>query len=355
MAEKTKFAVIGCGGISAHHMRGYQNNPDAELYALCDINEAQLQKRGSEFGVTRLYTDCETMLRELPEIDAVSVCTWNSAHAPCTIAALKAGKHVLCEKPMAINAQEAAAMQKAAQENGKLLMIGFVRRFGNDCAILQDLINDDQFGEIYYAKATYLRRHGNPGGWFGDKSRSGGGPLIDLGVHVIDLTRYLMGNHQPVSVYGATFQKLFNRKDIKQSAAYKSVSASEQDICDVEDAVTALIRFDNDSVISVEASFSLNLEKPRGEIELFGTKAGAKLDPELKIFSSMSGYMTNVELTSPTALSFDGLFQKEIDHFVDCVRTGKPCRNPAEDGVTLMKILDGIYESARTGHEVILR
>ena len=353
--EKTKVAVIGCGGISRVHLEGYKNNPDVEIYALCDIDEKQLNKRGDEYGVSRRYTDCEVMLRELPEIDAVSVCTWNSAHAKCTIAALNAGKHVLCEKPMAISVQEAEEMKKAAEESGKLLMIGFVRRFGNDCAIMQDLINDGQFGEIYYAKATYLRRHGNPGGWFGDKSRSGGGPLIDLGVHVIDLTRYLMGNHKPVSVYGATFQKLFNRKDIKQSAAYKSVSASDHDICDVEDAVTALIRFDNGSVISVEASFSLNLEKNRGELEFFGTKAGAKLDPELKVFSSMSGYMTNISLTAPTALSFDGLFQREIDHYVDCVRNGTPCRNPAEDGVTIMKILEGIYESARTGHEVILK
>lgn len=352
--EKTKIAIIGVGNISGVHISAYQKNPDVELYAFCDINETQLNKRGEEFGITRLYTDCEEMLHELPEIDAVSVCTWNSAHAPCTIAALKAGKHVLCEKPMALNAKEAAEMQKAAKESGKLLMIGFVRRFGNDCAMLKDLIADEQFGDLYWAKATYLRRNGNPGGWFGDKSRSGGGPLIDLGVHVIDLTRYLMGNHKPVSVYGATFQKLFNRKDIKGGVGYRSVSASDNDICDVEDAVTALIRFDNGSVIQVEASFSLNIEKDKGEIELFGTKAGAKLDPELRVFSSMNGYMNNVSFHDSTALSFNGLFDNEINHFVDCVRTGAPCRNPAEDGVMLMRILDGIYESAYTGHEVMI-
>ena len=355
MDQKIKVAVIGCGGISQVHLGGYQKIPDVEIYALCDINEEQLKKRGEEYGVTRLYTDVNTMLAELPELDAVSVCSWNSAHAPCTIAALKAGKHVLCEKPMALNAKEAEEMLRVAKENNKLLMIGFVRRFGNDCAILQDLIGDGQFGELYYAKATYLRRRGSPGGWFGDKSRSGGGPLIDLGVHVIDLTRYLMGNHKPVSVYGATFKKLGDRKEIKDQAGYQSVSADgKNDIFDVEDAVTALIRFDNGAVISVEASFSLNIEKDKGDIELFGTKAGCKLDPTLKIFSTMSNYMTNVELTAPTALSFDGLFDREIAHYIDCVRTGAPCRNPAEDGVTLMKILDGIYESARTGHEVVL-
>ena len=352
--DKIKVAVIGCGSISSYHLDAYRKNPHVELYALCDIDEARVNLRGDEFGVSRRYLDCETMLRELPEIDAVSVCTWNSAHAPCAIAALKAGKHVLCEKPMAINAREAQAMQDAAEKSGKLLMIGFVRRFGNDCAILQDLIQDDQLGEIYYAKATYLRRNGNPGGWFGDKSRSGGGPLIDLGVHVIDLSRYLMGNHQPVSVYGATFQKLLNRPGIKLSEGYRSASATDHDICDVEDAVTALIRFDNGSVISIEASFALNLEKDQGEIAFFGTKAGARLDPELHIYSTMSGYMTNVNLAAKSALSFDGLFANEINHFVDCVRLGIPCRNPAKDGVTLMRILDGIYESARTGHEVLL-
>ena len=352
--DKIRIGVIGTGGISREHLKGYAQNPHVEIYALCDINPDTLAKRAAEFGVERTFTNCEDMLK-LPEIDAVSVCTWNSAHAPCTIAALNAGKHVLCEKPMALNSEEARAMKAAAEKNGKLLMIGFVRRFGNDCAILQDLIEDDQFGEIYYAKATYLRRNGNPGGWFGDKARSGGGPLIDLGVHVIDLSRYLLGCPKPVSVYGATFHKLGNRPNIKAAKAYMSTRADDTDVCDVEDMATALIRFDNGAVISVEASFSLNLKKNVGNIELFGTKAGAKIDPELEVFSEVAGYMTNVSLDQPTALSFDGLFAREIDHFVDCVRLGIPCRAPAEDGVTLMNILDAIYESAATGHEVVIK
>ena len=352
--DKIRIGVIGTGNIAREHLNAYAKNPNVEIYALCDINEQILQKRGAEYGVERLFTHCEDMLK-LPEIDAVSVCTWNSAHAPCAIAALNAGKHVLCEKPMALNALQAREMQAAAEKNGKLLMIGFVRRFGNDCDILRDMIDDGQFGEIYYAKATYLRRNGNPGGWFGDKSRSGGGPLIDLGVHVIDLTRYLLGNPKPVSVYGATFQKLFDRKHIKAAKGYVSSRVSDTDVCDVEDLATALIRYDNGAVVSLEASFSLNLKNDMGAIELFGTKAGAKIDPELEMFSELNGYMTNVQLTTPTALSFDGLFAREIDHFVECVRTGQPCRNPAEDGVTLMQILDAIYESARTGHEVVIK
>ncbi len=354
--DKIRIGVIGTGSIAREHLKAYKKNPHVEVYALCDLNAELLAKRAEEFGVPaeRTFTNCEDMLK-LPEIDAVSVCTWNAAHAPCSIAALNAGKHVLCEKPMAMNAEEAKAMKEAAEKNGKLLMIGFVRRFGNDCDILMDLINNDQFGEIYYAKATYLRRNGNPGGWFGDKARSGGGPLIDLGVHVIDLSRYLLGRPKPVSVYGATFRKLGNRPDIKGGKAYLSARANDTTVCDVEDLATALIRFDNGAVVSVEASFSLNLKKDVGSIELFGTKAGAKIDPELEMYSEMNGYMTNVTLTNPTALSFDGLFAREIDHYVDCVRLGLPCRSPAEDGITLMKILDAIYESAATGHEVMIK
>lgn len=356
MKQKLKIGVIGNGSISGVHLRAYSLNPNVEIYALCDLNEERLNQRGEEYHVdpSRRFTDVHEMVR-LPEIDAVSVCVWNAAHAECAIAALNAGKHVLCEKPMAMNARQAREMKEAAERNGKLLMIGFVRRFGNDCAVVQDFANNDFFGEIYYSKATYRRRKGAPGGWFGDKSLSGGGPLIDLGVHVIDLVRYLMGGHKPVSVYGATFYKLGDKRYIKEKADYESAGRSGTDVFNVEDLASAMVRFDNGSVLQVEASFTLNQEEiSKGTIELFGVKAGAKLDPELSLYIDINGYMANVELTAPTALSFEGLFENEINHFVDCILNGTPCRAPAEDGVILMQILDGIYESARTGHEVIL-
>lgn len=351
--KKIKVGVIGTGNISHEHIKSYIANPNVELYAFCDINPEQLKKMADLYGVERTYTDINEFL-QLDEIDAVSVCTWNSAHAPCAIAALNAGKHVLCEKPMATSAEEAKKMLEAAEKNNKLLMIGFVRRYGNDCKILQDFISTDYFGEIYYAKATYLRRNGNPGGWFGDKSRSAGGPLIDLGVHVIDLTRYLMGNPKPVSVYGATFQKLFNRPNVKGAKDYNSVSAGKKDICDVEDLASALIRYDNGSVLAIEASFSLNIKSDEGKIQLFGTKGGAKIDPELEMYTEINDYMADVNLTVPTSLDFAGLFQNEIDHYVDCVINGTACKSPATDGIEIMKILDAVYESARTGHEVVL-
>jgi predicted dehydrogenase len=255
---------------------------------------------------------------------------------------------------MAISAAEARDMKAAADKNGKLLMIGFVRRFGNDCEVLKDFINADYFGDIYYSKATYLRRKGNPGGWFGDKSRSGGGPLIDLGVHVIDLVRYLLGNPKPVSVYGATFQKLFDRSNVKDSVSYTAASKTDHDICNVEDLATAMIRFDNGAILNIEASFSLNIKKDEGKIELFGSKAGAKLDPSLEMYSEVNSYMANLQLCTKTELDFNGLFEKEINHFISCIKDGCSCIAPAEDGIELMSILDAVYESARTGHEVII-
>ena len=354
MSNKIKIGIIGVGSISHEHIQAYKKMPNVELVAFCDINPDQLQKMSEQYGVKETYTTKEEML-EKADIDAVSVCTWNAAHAECAIAALNAGKHVLCEKPMATSVEEGKAMKEAADKNEKLLMIGFVRRFGNDARIITDFRDNDFFGDMYYGKATYLRRNGNPGGWFGDKSRSGGGPLIDLGVHVIDLLNYLMGQPKPVSVYGATFQKLFDRPNIKDSVDYSSSTSNEKNICDVEDLASAMIRFDNGAVISIEASFSLNLKHDEGTIEMFGTKGGARLNPSLELYTDMNGYMTDIQLKTPTALDMNVLFYNEIEHFVDCVANGIDCLTPAEDGVTIMRILDAIYESAETGHEVLIK
>lgn len=350
--EKMRVGVIGTGNISNCHLDGYRSNPNVEIYALCDINEARVKEKGEKYNVTRLYTDYNEMLK-LPELDAVSVCTWNKEHAAAVIAALNAGKHVLCEKPMAMNATEALEMQRVAKENNKLLMIGFVRRYGNDAALLKDFVDAGTLGDIYYAKVSYLRRAGFPGGWFGNKEFSGGGPLIDLGVHVIDFARYFMGSPKAVSVSGVTFQKLGSRDDLKSEKGW--VASDHGNIFNVEDFATALIRFDNGAVLSVETSFSLNLKQDCGTIEFFGTKAGAKLSPELEIFTDINGHPVNITPAESSALSFSGLFDKEINHFVDCVRNQIPCLSPAEEGVELMRIIDAIYESAATGKDVVIQ
>ena len=351
---KLKVAVVGVGSISGFHIKNYLANEDVELYALCDINAQRLKEKGEKYGVTRLYTDEAEMLAELPEIDLISVCTWNSAHAPCTIMALNAGKHVLCEKPMALNVEEAEAMQVAAEKNGKLLMIGFVRRFGRDCDLAMKLIEEGKLGEIYYAKAQYLRRNGHPGGWFGKKAFSGGGPLIDLGVHSIDLVRYLMGKPNAVSVYGSTFQKLGARTNIKGKKEYIASSRGAGDDCDCEDLAAATIRFDNGAVLTAEMSFSLNLEGDRNNVELFGTGAGLLIDKAVRMFGEEDGSLKNFEFEGETGINVGEAFKREIDHFIKAAKGECECRNPAEDGVALMKILTAIYRSAESGHEVLL-
>lgn len=353
--KKLKVAVVGVGSISECHIPAYLVNPKVELYAFCDINKERLEEMGRRFNISRLYTDEETMLRELPELDAVDVCVWNCNHAPCSIMALDAGKHVLCEKPMATSAAEAEKMLEAAKRNGKHLQIGFVCRFGRDCAVIEDFRDQGFFGELYYAKATYLRRHGSPGGWFSDKAYSSGGPLIDLGVHVIDLTRYLMGNPRPVSVYGVTFDKLRDRPGCKDALDYGASNPSGKEVFDVEDLAVALVRYDNGAVLEVETSYSLNLKEDIFNTELFGTKGGVKMSPGLEFYTEINGYMANVGLANAYQYTDNShMFDDEINHFVDCVLNGTPCRAPAEDGVEIMRILDAIYESARTGHEILL-
>lgn len=353
---KLKVGIIGTGGISHLHMSGYKKYADlVEVIAACDIDEVKLENYAKQYNIPATYTDYNEMVKK-EKLDAVSVTTWNAAHKGAAIAALNAGINVLCEKPMAMNTAEALEMEAAAKNNNKILMIGFVRRYGNDTAIVKDFIDSGVMGDIYYAKATYLRRNGCPGGWFGDKAYSGGGPLIDLGVHVMDLTRYLAGSPKPVSAYGVTYSNL-GLDRVKGAAVSYSLNytAEKKFKHTVEDFASALIRFDNEFTLSVEASFNLNIKQDVGTIELYGTKSGIKIDPGVEIFTDMSGHFINMQPAENSALSFDGLFENEIKHYIDCVIENKQPRSKAEDGVVLMQMIDAIYESARTGMEVKIR
>ena len=349
-----RVGIIGTGNISNAHMDGYQRLDNVKVVAACDINEQRVRDYAAHYGIPHVFTDYNEMLA-MKELDAVSVCTWNSAHADASIAALNAGKHVLCEKPLAMTVEEARAMQQAAERAGRLLMVGFCMRFEQKAIVLRDMIGAGALGPIYYAKASYLRRAGNPGGWFADKSRSGGGPLIDLGVHIIDFCRYMMGKPQAVTVSGATFDKLGDRSNLKYVRGY-AASDKTLEKSDVEDMASAFIRFSNGAVLEVETSFSHHIERIDNEyvtIELYGTKGGISYEPQLKIFSEMNDYLVNI---TPQIAQEDGedYFRREIAHFIDCITGKAQCINPAEDGVEIMKILCAVYESARLGREVAL-
>ena len=345
-----KVGIIGNGGIAHCHADGYKELGDrVKIVACCDINEEKAKKFAEEYDIPNYYIDCKDMLAK-EEIDVISVCTWNSAHAPCTIAALDAGCNVICEKPMAMNADEAEAMKAAAEKNGRLLMLGFVRRHGNDAHDAKALIENGDLGEVYYAKATYLRRCGCPGGWFGDKTYSGGGPLIDLGVHVIDLIRYLIGNAKPVTVFGFTSDKIGARDHIG-TTGWTSETVVEKPVFNVEDLATAMIKFDNGAVLQVETSFNLNKKNSEGDIELFGSKAGLTLDP-FELHTEYANNLADISIRGDHSFDFHRDFNREIKNFVDAVEGKAECIATAEDGVILMKVIDAVYLSAKTGKSV---
>lgn len=352
--DKVKVGVIGVGNISWCHLEGYSKDPRVELYAFCDLDEAKLKEKSEKYGVKRLYTDVDTMLKECPELDAVSVCVWNINHSKCAIAALKAGKHVLCEKPIAMTVEQALEMQKAAEEAGKVLQIGFCCRYGTDAKIINEYRDKGFFGDFYYAKASYLRRFGNPGGWFADVSMSGGGPLIDLGVHIIDLTRYLMGNPKPVAVFGATYRKV-DRSQTYQANPYGASTGGLETKNDVEDLAAAMVRYDNGAVLNVEASYCMNLKQDVYAMELFGSKGGVRICPDMQMYTDMNGFMVDITPVDMIGMEEDqALFDRETAHFIDCVQGKAECIAPAQDGVDILRIIRAIYESAETGSEVKL-
>ena len=355
--KKYKIAIIGVGSISEYHINGYLSDPRCELYAFCDINENTLKAKGEKYNITRLYTDYNKMFEACLEIDVVSVCTWNNAHVPAGLAAVNNGCHVFCEKPMAMNAKEAEKLKAAAEKKGVKLALGFVRRFGKDAILAREMAENGMLGEIYYAKAEYLRRNGNPGGWFGNSKLSGGGPLIDLGVHVIDLVRYIAGSPKPVSVYGATFVKLGDRRELKDKKKFLLADETAErvsDVCDVEDLATAMVRFDNGMVLYVETSYSLNMGEDSGKVEMFGDKGGITIAPDLVYHGEVCNRLADITFKSPT--HFDCTeYAAEIHSFINALDGKEELRATADDGVWLMKIIDAIYQSARTGHEVEIK
>ncbi|GGA26350.1 Gfo/Idh/MocA family protein [Paenibacillus physcomitrellae] len=348
-----KIGVIGTGSISEYHLKPYSAHPDAEVYAVCDLNEERANAAAAAFGAKKVYTDYRELVAD-PDIDAVSICTWNNTHAEISIAALQAGKHVLVEKPLCKTVEEALQVQEAVQSSGKLLQVGFVRRYDPNAQMLRTFADNGEFGEIYYAKTSYIRRMGNPGGWFSDKSRSGGGPLIDIGVHVIDLCWYMMGRPKVKSVSGNTYSKLGNRAHIQNLSRYQAADYNAE-LNDVEDMANALIRFENGASLMVDVSFSLHAKQNEGIVKLYGDKGGFEIDPEVCIVTEKNNTILNIQpQTDSAGFQFEKAFESEIAHFIDCVQHNKQPLSPVEDGVEIMKILNAVYESAATGKEVYL-
>ncbi|WP_338788722.1 Gfo/Idh/MocA family oxidoreductase [Metabacillus sp. FJAT-53654] len=350
--SKLKIGVIGAGSISDMHLQSYEKNERVELYAVCDMNIKRAEEKATKYGAAKYYDDYHSLLAD-ETIDAVSICTWNNSHAEITIAALKAGKHVLVEKPLCTSVEEAKNIEETVKQTGKVLQVGFVRRYASNTKLLKEFIDADELGDIYYAKASCLRRLGNPGGWFSDKERSGGGPLIDIGVHVIDICWYLMGKPKVKSITGNTYFKLGNRSNIKNLSFYKAADYDPEKNT-VEDLANALIRFENGASLMVDVSFTLHAKKDEITVKLFGEKGGVEVEPELSIITEKHNTILNAT-PQVDSLTFDFVqgFQNEIDHFVLTCLDETETLSPVEDGVEMMKILCGIYESSEKGIEIV--
>jgi predicted dehydrogenase len=355
---KVKAAVIGLGAGLAH-AKGYQANPQAELYAVCDMDPARLQERGDALGVPRALQFCDyNALLALPELDVVSIGLPNFLHAPAALAAFRAGKDVLCEKPLASTAAEAAAMVSEARQCGRTLMVCFNYRFREDARWLLGMRDAGRMGDIYYARAGWLRNSGIPGmgGWFTTRSMSGGGPLIDLGVHILDLTLWLMGYPRAVSVSGQTFAAFGPRGQ----KSFASKAATGLGGFDVEDLAAGFVRFENGAALQIETSWASHTKPGRDDyfVNLYGTEGGAELyvanytdRDTLSFFSEECGQPV---MMKPAIVNRAAGHELAVAHFVDCVQNQRPVESTGEQGLALMQIIEALYESSATGHEVRL-
>ncbi len=354
---KIKVGIVGVGGIGKGvHLPAWMDNSKVEVVALCDIIQERAEKAAKEYGIKHIFTDYREFIN-FEDIDVIDICTPNYLHSTIAVKALEKGKHVFCEKPDAINVEEVLKMKKASEDFEKLLMVMRNNRFTASSQFLKNYIHQGNMGEIYAAKCGWVRRRGIPGkgGWFTTKEQSGGGPLIDLGVHMIDLAIWLMGNPTPVSVVGSTYCKFANDDTKADSEHAKFGDTNNDGIFDVEDLTMGFIKFNNGACLSIEFSWASNIESENKYVELLGTKMGSKwhsIDNKLKLFGETTGSTIDLSPNLDTR-GGDG-HKSNIDHFVECITNDvQPIFTP-QQGVDMIKILEAIYKSAETGKEIVL-
>jgi len=346
VAKKLRIGVVGTG-MGRYHMQAFAKLPDVELAAICDLNEPEARQFAKLHGVTKVFTDYREMFA-LPELDAVSIAVPNCLHAPMTIDALKKGKHVLVEKPMALNAKQATAMVAAARKAGKRLMVEQAMRFSRDAQLARACYDRGDFGDVYYARSTWIRRKGwprlnfEPGGsmgrgeWFIRKEEAGFGALGDIGVHLIDLAWYLMGNPKPISVAGMMWNKV----------AAPILKRKKMPV-EVDEMSCGFIRFEGGRVIAAEICWDAH-NAPVQETRIYGDKGGCSLFPA-KIYRG-----EDILETTELGTQYGGypLFEA-YEHFVDCIRDPKKKMIASgEEIIQLMHMLDALGQSAATGKEV---
>ena len=360
--DKVRIGIIGCGGIAnSKHLPALSQLPDVELCAFCDIVEERAVKAAAEYGApgAKVFVDYRKLL-EL-DLDVVHVLTPNKQHSFITVDALESGKHVMCEKPMAINSAEAKKMLDAAKRTGKKLTIGYQNRYRANSWYLKKLCEAGELGEVYYARAQAVRRRAVPTwGVFLDEENQGGGPLIDIGTHALDLTLWEMDNYEPAMVVGQTFRKLADTEN-----AANAWGSWDPKKFTVEDSAFGFVRMKNGAIISLEASWALNtLLVDEAKTILCGDKAGADMLGEgdaLRIngekFSRLYTTVPDLAMNSGAAF-FEGVgagkpHEIEARMWIDHVKDDtKPLIVKPEQAYVVTQILEAIYQSSKTGQPV---
>jgi len=348
MAKKLRVGIIGAGNIATSaHLPAYAKLTDiAEVVAIADIVPERAKDAAEKFGIPSYFASVEELMANV-DVDYIDICTWTAAHAPVCIAAAKAGKHILCEKPLAATLEQGLAMEKAVKEAGVQFMIAVVTRYGAQQIKFRELYEEGVFGEIYAAKTMYVRRRGTPQGWFTDKEMAGGGPVLDIGVHAIDRTWYLMDRPKPVSVSAETSYRIgdFKTKGIERWKPFDMGKG----VFDTEDSATVFFRFEGGKTMMAEIAWAINGPQI-ATTQLFGSKAGCTFDPLTIYGEDEEGYLSD---TTPE-ITPNNHFEEEIRHFVECLNEGKTPISPMEDAVTVQRMLDGIYRSAAEHKEVTI-
>lgn len=348
-----KIAVIGCGTIAnGAHIPAYMKNPEAEIVYFCDIIKERADEAVKKYGCGKAVVDYHDVLAD-KEVVAVSICVPNVDHAKIAIDAMRAGKHVLCEKPAARTLSEALEMQKVQHETGMTLNIGVVNRFNDSVKRIKKIIDAGVLGNVYHVYVSFRAHRSIPGlgGAFTTKALSGGGALIDWGVHYLDIVMYCLGDPKPVTVSGEAFSKL--GKDIKNYTCTSMWAGprTEGGVYDVDDSVSALVRTEG-PVISVHGAWAQNIGEEDKYIDFMGDKAGIRL-----IYGGgFTLYGAEDNALTKTTFSFEtsNMFQNEIDEFIDCVKTGKKLPSHIDTAIITARLMQGIYDSSEKHREIEL-
>lgn len=344
MDRKLSIGIIGAGTISAYHIRGYQACSQAVVSAICDVNPEAAKARAGEFDIPRVYSDYRELLAA-PGIEAVSIVTPTFTHKQMVLAALAAGKHVLCEKPPCLTVTDVEECNRAAEEAGKLLMFGFVVRQLPHVQYLKQFVDGGNMGEIYFAEVNRVSDCKMRGGWFNDKQKAGGGDLFDGCIHEIDAALYLMGYPKLKSVKGYT-------TNVHNATPYL-VAGEVPEKRTTESGACALATFENGACMQIRAGHAFFTPEENTSLELCGKKAGAfvhTFKQDLKLLQlDENNQMVTVE---PELESGVSPHHRQTAHFVDCCLNGTECMVKPWQAVEVMKLLCAIYESAETGHEI---